>query len=138
MSRRDDAEVHRLSPAALDRAIRQRDQPSAVKDFGDVLETGTGPEGNVNDEARPNGGEAGIRTLDTGFGPYNGLANRRLQPLGHLTALRKLSIYDIGIYTNAIVPIIVPETVPASSRNRTRTHGRRAGPTVLRCAAVFL
>ena len=31
------------------------------------------------------GGEAGIRTLDTGFGPYNGLANRRLQPLGHLT-----------------------------------------------------
>ena len=32
------------------------------------------------------GGEAGIRTLDTGFGPYNGLANRRLQPLGHLTA----------------------------------------------------
>ena len=33
-----------------------------------------------------NGGEAGIRTLDTVFGPYNGLANRRLQPLGHLTA----------------------------------------------------
>ena len=33
------------------------------------------------------GGEAGIRTLDTGFGPYNGLANRRLQPLGHLTVL---------------------------------------------------
>src|SRR5882672_707366 len=31
------------------------------------------------------GGEAGIRTLDTGFSPYNGLANRRLQPLGHLT-----------------------------------------------------
>ncbi len=25
----------------------------------------------------------GIRTLDTGFRPYNGLANRRLQPLGH-------------------------------------------------------
>jgi hypothetical protein len=31
------------------------------------------------------GGEGGIRTLDTGFGPYNGLANRRLQPLGHLS-----------------------------------------------------
>ena len=30
------------------------------------------------------GGEAGIRTLDTGVSPYNGLANRRLQPLGHL------------------------------------------------------
>ena len=35
------------------------------------------------------GGEAGIRTLGTGFSPYNGLANRRLQPLGHLTAPRK-------------------------------------------------
>src|SRR6188474_659948 len=34
------------------------------------------------------GGEAGIRTLGTGFSPYNGLANRRLQPLGHLTATR--------------------------------------------------
>ena len=33
------------------------------------------------------GGEGGIRTLDTGFGPYNGLANRRLQPLGHLSGV---------------------------------------------------
>jgi hypothetical protein len=31
------------------------------------------------------GGEGGIRTPDTGFSPYNGLANRRLQPLGHLS-----------------------------------------------------
>ena len=38
------------------------------------------------------GGEAGIRTLDTAFGPYNGLANRRLQPLGHLTARGQASI----------------------------------------------
>src|SRR5205814_4130806 len=37
------------------------------------------------------GGEAGIRTLDTAFRPYNGLANRRLQPLGHLTA--RLQVY---------------------------------------------
>ena len=35
---------------------------------------------------RLRGGEGGIRTLDTGFSPYNGLANRRLQPLGHLSA----------------------------------------------------
>ena len=33
------------------------------------------------------GGERGIRTLDTGFSPYNGLANRRLQPLGHLSSM---------------------------------------------------
>ena len=32
------------------------------------------------------GGEAGIRTLGRSLSPYNGLANRRLQPLGHLTA----------------------------------------------------
>jgi hypothetical protein len=33
------------------------------------------------------GGEGGIRTPGTGFGPYNGLANRRLQPLGHLSGV---------------------------------------------------
>ena len=33
----------------------------------------------------PRDGEGGIRTLDRGFSPYNGLANRRLQPLGHLS-----------------------------------------------------
>ena len=31
------------------------------------------------------GGEGEIRTHDTGFRPYNGLANRRLRPLGHLS-----------------------------------------------------
>ncbi len=30
-------------------------------------------------------GEGGIRTLDTGLSPYDGLANRCLQPLGHLS-----------------------------------------------------
>jgi hypothetical protein len=50
------------------------------------------------------GGEAGIRTLDTGFGPYNGLANRRLQPLGHLTGanrkytMRKDSLSGTGCH----------------------------------------
>ena len=29
------------------------------------------------------GGAGGIRTLDTVLRPYNGLANHRLQPLGH-------------------------------------------------------
>src|SRR6266581_4424057 len=32
-------------------------------------------------------GEGGIRTPDRGISPYNGLANRRLQPLGHLSSL---------------------------------------------------
>ncbi len=39
-------------------------------------------------------GEAGIRTRDTGMTPYNGLANRRFQPLSHLSgASAKLPIY---------------------------------------------
>jgi hypothetical protein len=37
--------------------------------------------------SRLRGGEGGIRTLDTGVSPYNGLANRRLQPLGHLSVV---------------------------------------------------
>ena len=32
------------------------------------------------------GGGRGIRTLDRALQPYNGLANRRLQPLGHPSA----------------------------------------------------
>ena len=35
---------------------------------------------------RNSGGDGGIRTPDKGLGPYNGLANRRLQPLGHVSA----------------------------------------------------
>jgi hypothetical protein len=34
---------------------------------------------------RRTGGEAGIRTLGTGVSPYNGLANRRIRPLCHLS-----------------------------------------------------
>ena len=32
------------------------------------------------------GGAGGIRTLDRALQPYNGLANRRLQPLGHVSS----------------------------------------------------
>src|SRR5436309_389246 len=32
------------------------------------------------------GGEGGIRTLDTGFGPYNCLAGSPVRPLQHLSA----------------------------------------------------
>jgi hypothetical protein len=34
------------------------------------------------------GGEGGIRTLGTGVSPYNGLANRRIRPLCHLSGER--------------------------------------------------
>jgi hypothetical protein len=38
------------------------------------------------------GGEGGIRTPDRGVSPYNGLANRRLQPLGHLSGGMRLQV----------------------------------------------
>ena len=38
------------------------------------------------------GGEGGIRTLGTGVSPYNGLANRRIRPLCHLSGVRKYSL----------------------------------------------
>ena len=36
---------------------------------------------------RGTGGEGGIRTLGTGVSPYNGLANRRIRPLCHLSGV---------------------------------------------------
>src|ERR1017187_6369128 len=41
---------------------------------------------------KSNGGEGGIRTLDRVVRPYNGLANRRLQPLGHLSGVWNYSL----------------------------------------------
>ena len=43
-------------------------------------------------------GEGGIRTRGTGYYPYDGLANRCLQPLGHLSGL--FTIGELSIYTN--------------------------------------
>jgi hypothetical protein len=36
-------------------------------------------------DPKVDGGDGGIRTLDTPLQTYNGLANRRLQPLGHVS-----------------------------------------------------
>jgi hypothetical protein len=45
------------------------------------------PRGGPSDSyiAETAGGDGGIRTLDRALQPYNGLANRRLQPLGHVS-----------------------------------------------------
>jgi hypothetical protein len=68
---------------------------------------GPGPK-MINESGGITGGEAGIRTLDRGLSPYNGLANRRLRPLGHLTATRKLSINEIATYAPADCPLDCP------------------------------
>jgi hypothetical protein len=93
--------VH-LSPAALDSRIRLLDQPLPYR----ILETGRVSEGVINDW-NLTGGEAGIRTLGRALRPYNGLANRRLQPLGHLTD--PVSIRRAMSCGKEIVPANVPE-----------------------------
>src|ERR1700692_3431072 len=47
------------------------------------------PVGDMSTGIKTTGGEGGIRTLDRVVRPYNGLANRRLQPLGHLSGVLK-------------------------------------------------
>ena len=43
-------------------------------------------------QAKGYGGEGGIRTLGTGISQYNGLANRRIRPLCHLSGARSNSL----------------------------------------------
>src|SRR5438874_2152536 len=47
-------------------------------------------------------GEGGIRTPDRGISPYNGLANRRLQPLGHLSNVAAL---EVSATQESLVPL---------------------------------
>ena len=79
--------------------------------------------GEVNQE------EGFTRKTDGGREADFRLANRRLQPLGHLTAARKLSINEIAIYGLANVASIVPEIVPATSQKR------RGAATLNTCGA---
>lgn len=55
-------------------------------------------------KAKLENGEGGIRTLDTGINPYNGLANRRFRPLSHLSKKFTFSseTYFQRIYYNKI------------------------------------
>lgn len=43
-------------------------------------------------------GEGGIRTLDTGINPYNGLANRRFRPLSHLSKICAVGKITVNLY----------------------------------------
>ena len=47
-------------------------------------------------DQRKYGGEGGIRTLGTGVSPYNGLANRRIRPLCHLSGVRIYILPRLG------------------------------------------
>jgi hypothetical protein len=59
------------------------DQNGYVAEFFTREKMVSGSDIYFNGLAGGDGGAGGIRTLDRALQPYNGLANRRLQPLGH-------------------------------------------------------
>jgi hypothetical protein len=67
------------------------------------------------------GGEGGIRTPGTRFSAYNGLANRRLKPLGHLSGVTMRSRHCILESTVATVPL------PRAARVRYTSIHKGAG-----------
>ena len=71
-----------------------------------------------------------VRKFEDGREADFRLANRRLQPLGHLTATRTLSIRDASSCGNASVPSIVPEIVPAEPITRLEVAADWARPIV--------
>ena len=77
------------------------------------------------------GGEGGIRTPGTRFSTYNGLAKRRLQPLGHLSApnyLRQCTLsagleleYELGRYLHQ-PRVFRSDDRPEGSRRQIRAY----------------
>src|SRR5690242_17884946 len=74
-----------------------------------------------NSWTKPLNGEGGIRTLDTGLTPYNGLANRRLQPLGHLSRSARTGIPRVTIWSTR-----------ANAQSNRQRDGRATGYDCLR------
>ena len=58
------------------------------------------------------GGDGGIRTLDSALGHYNGLANRRLQPLGHVS--NSLAYNNLRCFWIAEIFRLLPNLLPNS------------------------
>ena len=75
-----------LVVAVLCRGARYRAFPNSKRGFSAFSSTsGRGLKRDTKGGERSAGGDGGIRTLDRALQPYNGLANRRLQPLGHIS-----------------------------------------------------
>lgn len=81
---------------------------------------------------RSAGGDGGIRTLDRALQPYNGLANRRLQPLGHVS-IPSDWVPPTPCRPNRLRPTPAGETGAGSFLGRSSTYARalpgRQGPT---------
>jgi hypothetical protein len=101
-----------------------------------VSASANGGSGQVGTESRSGGFSAGNRKIgrDSREGDRApvGLANHRLQPLGHLTAARILSIRQASTYAHPDSPLVVPEIVPARSQNVLQ---KGAGRALMRCSS---
>ena len=81
--------------------------------------------------------EGFTRKIDNGREAEIRLANHRLQPLGHLTAARNLSIRRASSYGNTALARIVPKIVPAGSQNPARNDAARASRALIRTQRFF-
>ena len=75
------------------------------------------------------GGAGGIRTLDRALQPYNGLANRRLQPLGHSSV--RADMPDEGASRKRQIHLVTSWGQARPSR-QSRTRGARFGGSQIR------
>ena len=73
------------------------------------------------------GGDGGIRTLDRALQPYNGLANRRLQPLGHISAFINQTLSTQSRFRTLEMVPIGSQTI--QKRRRRRLHYPPAVPS---------
>src|SRR6266446_8934797 len=64
------------------------------------------------------GGEGGIRTPGRGFGPYNGLANRPIKPLWHLSSSVSNTLAQFSSWLGALLVHYNSENVAATKRQR--------------------
>jgi hypothetical protein len=77
----------------------------------------------MDTRVKTSGGEGGIRTLGTGVSPYNGLANRRIRPLCHLSGVRKFSLPRHGLRTVPLITDAVSRLEPVVARTVKRAGG---------------
>ena len=88
-------------------------------------------------ESRSYGGEAGIRTLGRTLKALQRFSKPPPSASRPPHRARKLSIRQGSTYAERIVPIVVPEIVPASSQNRRGTATLHASGALIRMQRFF-
>ena len=117
--RRRDPSPRRHGSSAWPGARARLDRYRRIRQVGDAARCTADPLSRCRTTTRSEaGGDGGIRTPDRGLGPYNGLANRRLQPLGHVSTAMMSSGGAAGV-SIAAAGSQDPGTALAKSPGRT-------------------